>query len=155
MAGEEAHGMARVHDQGLVPLHEGEVVHGQQELYPIGEHLTIPSVGHQLVWKLQATFIKRWREERDGGWCGCGWMVWVWVDGVGVGGWCGWRCGAALDAGGIRERVWSCRYLGNLGVQVVHDHVHDCSRVLAFGGVQVDWVRPVGQYEHTCIKTVQ
>ena len=113
-------------------------MHGQQELYPIGEHLTIPSVGHQLVWKLQATFIKRWREERG------------MEDGVGVGGWCGcgWRCGAVLEgmnAGGIRERVWSCRYLGNLGVQVVHDHVHDCSRVLAFGGVQVYWVRPGGQ----------
>ena len=52
VAGEEAHGVAGVHHQGLVPLHHREVVHHQEELTPIGEHLSIPSIGHQLVREL-------------------------------------------------------------------------------------------------------
>lgn len=44
--------MAGVHDQGLIVLHHREVVHSQPELRPVGEHLAIATIGHQLLWKL-------------------------------------------------------------------------------------------------------
>lgn len=53
VAGEEPHGMSRVHHQGLVFLHHREVVHSQPELGPVGEHLAIASVCHQLLGKLR------------------------------------------------------------------------------------------------------
>ncbi len=45
--------MARVEHTGLVLLHHRQVVHHQPELGPVGEHLTITSIRHQLFWKLE------------------------------------------------------------------------------------------------------
>ena len=52
VGGEEACRMAGVEHQRLVLLHHGEVVHDQPELGPVGQHLPIPSICHQLLRKL-------------------------------------------------------------------------------------------------------
>ena len=55
--GEEAHGVARVEDKCLVVLHHREVLHDQQELGPVGEHLAITTICHQLVGELRGYII--------------------------------------------------------------------------------------------------
>ena len=53
MGREESHGVAGVEDEGLVLLHDGQVVHEKPELSPVGQHLTIATIGHQLLRKLE------------------------------------------------------------------------------------------------------
>ena len=63
MGREESHGVAGVEDEGLVLLHNGQVVHEKPELSPVGQHLTITTIGYQLLRKLCVSE----REDREGG----------------------------------------------------------------------------------------
>jgi hypothetical protein len=54
MGREESHGVAGVEDEGLILLHDGQVVHKKPELSPVGQHLTIATIGHQLLRELYA-----------------------------------------------------------------------------------------------------
>ena len=49
VAGEQAQGMARIDDQGLLVGHLGQVLHGQQVLGPVLEDGAVAAVGDQLV----------------------------------------------------------------------------------------------------------
>lgn len=49
---EQAHGVTRVQDQGLVAAHVRQVLHGQQVLSPVLEHGAVAAVGDQLVREL-------------------------------------------------------------------------------------------------------
>ena len=53
VAWEESHRVARVHHKSLVFFHHREIVHRQPELCPVGEHLAIATICHQLLGKLR------------------------------------------------------------------------------------------------------
>ena len=67
VAWEKSHRVARVHHKSLVLLHYREIVHCQTELCPVGEHLTIATIRHQLLGKLRGEGERREKEKRKEG----------------------------------------------------------------------------------------
>ena len=58
--------MSGAHDERLIFLQSREIVHQQPELSPIGEHLPIATVRHQLMGKLQERGAGRRGGEGEG-----------------------------------------------------------------------------------------
>ena len=67
VAWEKSHRVARVHHKSLVLLHYREIVHCQTELCPVGEHLAIATIRHQLLGKLRGEGERREKEKRKEG----------------------------------------------------------------------------------------
>ena len=67
VAWEESHRVARVHHKSLVLLHYREIVHCQTELCPVGEHLAIATIRHQLLGKLGGEGGKEGEGKKKGG----------------------------------------------------------------------------------------
>ena len=68
VGGEEAHGVTRVHGEGLLVGHLAEVLHEEVVLSPVGEDGTVASVGDELMGELSNSLVEVVHDhELDGG----------------------------------------------------------------------------------------